>query len=100
MLRAITFNRSVVTPDHINYLLVFIMLSNVSMFLGLNAAKRKIVYDENIPEDQSPAKALNVIIILFVAIIILYVGLIYRDCLFVLRKSSYQEARTADECFN
>ena len=73
---SITFNRSVVTPDDINYLLVFIMLSNVSMFLGLNATKRKIVYDENIPEDQSPAKALNVIIILFVVIIILYVGLL------------------------
>lgn len=73
---SITFNRSVVTPSDINYILMFIMLSNVSVFLGLNATKRKIVYDENIPEDQSPARALNVIIILFVAIIILYVGLL------------------------
>ena len=73
---SITFNRSVVTPSDINYFLMFIMLSNVSVFLGLNATKRNIVYDENIPEDQHPARALYVIIILFAAITIPYLGLL------------------------
>jgi len=52
------------------------MLSNVSIFLGLNAAKGKIVYDEKIPEQQRPARALNVIIVLFLAIILPYMGLL------------------------
>jgi hypothetical protein len=73
---SITFNRSVVTPSDINYLLMFIILSNVSIFLGLNATKQQIVYDENIPEDQRPARALFVIVILFSAIIIRYFGLL------------------------
>ena len=73
---SITFNRSIITPDHINYLLVFIILSNVSIFLGLNAAKGKIVYDQIIPERQHLAKNLNVIIILSLAIILAHMGLL------------------------
>jgi len=73
---SITFSRSVVLPDHINYILVFIMLSNVSIFLGLNVTKQQIVYNRNIPEDQHPARALYVIFILFAAIIIPYFELL------------------------
>ena len=69
---SITFNRSIVTASGINYVLMFIMLSNVSMFLGLNATKQQIFYDENIPEDQHPVRLLYVIIILFGAIILRY----------------------------
>ena len=69
---SITFNRSIVTASGINYVLMFIMLSNVSMFLGLNATKQQIFYDENIPEDQHPVRSLCVIIILFEAIILRY----------------------------
>jgi hypothetical protein len=46
------------------------------MFLGLIATEQKIFYNGDIPEDQQPAKALYVIIILFAAIIIPYTGLL------------------------
>lgn len=73
---SITFNRSIVTPSHINYSLVFIMLSNLSIFLGLNAARQKIFYNGKIPEEQRPARALYVIINLFMAIFLQYFGLL------------------------
>ena len=73
---SITFNRSIVTPSHVNYSLVFIMLSNLSIFLGLNATKQQIFYNGKIPEEQRPARSLYVIIILFVAIFIQYFGLL------------------------
>ena len=71
-----TFDRSIITPDNINYLLIFIMLSNVSIFLGLNAAKGKIIYEHIIPERQPLSKVLNVIIILSLAIALPYMDLL------------------------
>ena len=58
------------TPVDINYSLVFIMFSNVSIFLGLSTAGAKIFYKEKDMTDRRPAKFRNVMMILLFATII------------------------------
>lgn len=58
--------------DDLNYSLVFIILSNAAIFLGLSAAGEKILYKKNVHTDAYPANPRNVIIILLATIIITF----------------------------
>ncbi len=57
-----------VTPADQNYSLIFIMVSNIAIFLGLSAAGAMIPYRENGTAGQSPANPYTVIILLLSAI--------------------------------
>ncbi len=64
------------THDDLNYSLMFIMLSNVSIFLGLSTAGGKTLHSKNAFIDGYPANSLNVILILLFALVIsLYIRL-------------------------
>jgi hypothetical protein len=59
------------TPDDLNYSLIFIMLYNASIFLGLSTAGGKILYKKDV-FDEYPANPRNIMIILLVAIVIAF----------------------------
>lgn len=67
-----TFSRSWFAPYDLNYSLVFIILSNTSIFLGLSTAGGKVLYKQNVLTDGYPANPRNVIIILLVTIVIAF----------------------------
>lgn len=58
-----------VAPDDLNHCLVFILLSNASIVLGLRAPRGKIIYKESILTGEHPASLRNILIILLVAFI-------------------------------
>ena len=75
------------TPNDLNYSLLFILLSNASIFLGLITAGGKIIYKQNESFDEYPANPHNIIIILsFVIAISFYIPL---SSHFISRFSGY-----------
>ncbi|MFX1480616.1 MAG: hypothetical protein ACFFCI_21205 [Promethearchaeota archaeon] len=60
------------TSDDLNCSLVFIMLYNAAIFLGLSAASGKILYKNKKIFDGYPAKPCNIMIILLVGIVVAF----------------------------
>lgn len=58
------------TPDDLNYSLIFIMLSNASIFLGLSVAGGNVLKGKSRFTVQYPAKPRNIVIILLLVIAI------------------------------
>jgi hypothetical protein len=69
------------TSFDLNYSLTFIILSNASIFLGLNAAKGRILYKEAMPSSQHNTKHRNIIILLLIAIIITFSNILPTEIL-------------------
>lgn len=67
---SLALDRHSAIPDDLNYSLVFIMLSNASIFLGLSTAGGKILYKNKEFFDGYPANPRNIIIILLLVIAI------------------------------
>jgi len=55
------------TPDDLNYSLIFIMLSNLSIFLGLSTAGRNILYKKSVTSSYSvnPRRIMGVLLFVF-----------------------------------
>jgi len=64
--------RHSLTPSDLNYSLMFIMLSNASIFLGLSTVGGKILYKKNELIDGRPANPTKIIIILLFTIVIAF----------------------------